>query len=341
MKKITSIIVLFFGLSQIVNAQNVITVDNSTGANAQFSDLQSAISAAITGDIIYVQPSEINYGDISIDKSLSLIGFSHNDPDKKTLIDEIDFLDNASNTSISGFHITNDINALNTNVELTNIIIENNYIDGTFWSSMFNSGVNGMIIRGNILSRIGSNSSSWLNYKNTIISNNITSFIYVNFHESITIKNNIFIDGSYPVNIGNSTGDLEIQNCILYESSSSTVNPNSTGVVYQNCSSYNIGSGSYTAFTGTNNLDNQNPLFVEDNDNTTFEADIDDYHLQAGSPGIGTGALGEDMGLFDGGGFTFNNFGFTNSIPTVTIETISTTVAPGQNLNVIISTTNH
>lgn len=341
-KNILASFLLLFGAIMTIQGQNIITVDNSVGASAQFSDLQSAISGAAPGDIIYVHPSETNYGDISIDKSIDLIGFSHNDVDKKTLVDEIDLLDNASNTRISGFHITNDINALNTNVELNTITIENNLIDGTIWSGMAYSGVSGMIIRGNVMYRIGSNSSTWLNYTNTIISNNvITSFIYTNFHESITIKNNIFIEGSYPVNVGNATGDLKVQNCIFYESSGATVNINGSGVLYENCLSYNIGGGSYSTLVGTNNLNNQNPLFVEDNNNTTFEAEIDDYKLKTGSPGIDAGINGEDIGLFDGSNFTFNNFGYTNGIPTVTIDAISTTVAPGQDLNVIISTTNH
>ena len=49
---------------------------------------------------------------------------------------------------------------------------------------------------------------------------------------------------------------------------------------------------------------------------------------------------GEDLGLFDGSGFVFDNVGFTDGIPTINIPAISTTVAPGQNLNVIINTTN-
>jgi hypothetical protein len=78
-----------------VNAQNVITVDNSVGANAQYNDLQSAISAATNGATIYVHASEINYGDIDINKPITLIGFSHSSSDKKSMIDAIDLLDNA------------------------------------------------------------------------------------------------------------------------------------------------------------------------------------------------------------------------------------------------------
>lgn len=321
-----------------IKAQNVITVDNSVGANAQYSDLQSAISAASSGDVIQVHASEINYGDISIDKPLKLIGFSHGATDKKTSVDEIDLLDNASNVTISGFNITNDINAINDTVEITNLVIENNNIEGTFWSGTSRAGVNTMIFRGNILYRIGSNSSVWLNYTNATFSNNIiTDYLYVNFHESTTIKNNIFIDAAYPVNVGNLSGDLEIQNCIFFESSSSTININAAGVVYENCLAYNIGSGSYTALNGTNNLNNQNPNF-ESAAGGVFNSETDDYHLQAGSPAIGSGVGGIDMGIYDGSTFTFNNFGYTNGIPTVKITNITDRIAPGANLSVTINT---
>ena len=328
-----------FLFALICNAQNTITVDNSVGANAQYSDLQSAISAASSGDIIYVHASEINYGDINIDKPLTLIGFGHGDADKQTLIDEINLLDDASNTTISGFYITNDLNASNSSTELTNIVIENNYFEsGSLYFPDANKGVNQMIIRGNVLYGIASSTSIWSNYKNTIISNNIIQrWIYIKFHESVTIKNNIFLDGYYPFNHGNATGDLEIQNCIFYESSSSTVNINAVGVVYENCLSYNIGSGSYSTLTGTNNLNNQNPNFVSADD-VLFNSQTDDYHLLGGSPAIGSGVSGVDMGIYDGSVFTFNNFGYTNGIPTVKITNITDRIAPGANLSVTIST---
>ena len=110
-------------LSLVVKAQSVITVDNSVGANAQYSNLQSAISAANAGDIIYVHPSEINYGtNITIDKEISLYGFGHSDPDKETMVSDFILANNASNVIISGFHITDDIYTNNT-TGLTNLVI--------------------------------------------------------------------------------------------------------------------------------------------------------------------------------------------------------------------------
>ncbi len=324
-------------LSFLVKAQNVLTVDNSVGANAQYSDLQTAISAASSGDIIYVHTSEVSYGNINIDKPLTLIGFSHSDTDKKTILGYVYLLDNASNTTISGFYISNELSASNNSTELSNIIIENNYIVSGIYSADTRAGINQMIIRGNVLYEVGDNVSVYSNFKNVIISNNIIRYwAYIKYHESATIKNNVFLGRYHPVNHDETTGDLDVQNCIFYDDSVSTRDINSDGVVYENCLTYNIGSGSYSVLNGTNNVNNQNPNFVSASDDI-FNV-TDDYNLQAGSPAIGTGVGGIDMGIYDNSAFTFNNVGHTNGIPTVKITNITDRIAPGANLSVTIST---
>ncbi len=324
-------------LSFSIKAQNVLTVDNTVGANAQYNDLQSAISAASNGDTIYVHASEVSYGNINIDKPLTLIGFSHSDTDKKTILGYVYLLDNASNTTISGFYISNELSASNNSTELTNIIIENNYLVSGIYSADTRAGINQMIIRGNVLYEVGDNVSVYSNFKNVIISNNIIRYwVYIKYHESATIKNNVFLGRYHPVNHDDTTGDLDVQNCIFYDNSVSTRDIKSDGVVYENCLTYNIGSGSYSVLNGTNNVNNQNPNFVSASDDI-FNV-TDDYNLQAGSPAIGTGVGGIDMGIYDNSAFTFNNVGHTNGIPTVKIINITDRIAPGANLSVTIST---
>lgn len=327
-------------LTLLVNAQSVITVDNSVGANAQYSDLQSAISAASAGDTIYVHPSATNYGIINIDKELTVIGYGHLNSDKQTLLNDIVLLNGSSGSSFSGLYITDDLYANNTSI-LTDINIENCYIadDLGFNSS---GGVDNAIVRGNIIYQIGttSGSSTWNNYTNTIISNNvILNYIGLENYQSITIKNNVFLSPNltYPIyNTNFAIGAITVQNNIFYYNTASTFDPNVSGVVFENCLTYNIGTGSITALLGSNNVNDQNPLFVSA-ENTIFNSNIDDYNLDAGSPAIGTGAGGVDMGIYDGT-FNFSNFGFTNGIPTVKIANITDRIAPGANLSVTINT---
>lgn len=343
MKKITLFTMALLGSLTIINAQNVITVDNSPGANAQYSDLQSAISQAQDGDIIQVHPSEINYGIADINKPLTLIGFSHGSPEKETLIDDIFLRNNASNTTIKGIHITDFISTDGNSNVIENIVVENCRIDdGIFFED---AGMNNVSIRGNVISRIGfiSNSTGSNNYSNTLISNNIiTNLVTVKSFQSTTIKNNLFLapDFNRPIfNVNDENGNQEVQNSIFIYQNGSSPNPNDPGVTFTNCLTFNYSSGPVVELEGVGNLNNLDPLFVETNGNDDFEVN-DDYNLQANSPAIGAGVNGEDLGLFDSGGFTFNNFGFTNGIPTINIQAISTAVAPGQSLNVIINTSN-
>ncbi|MCB0745619.1 MAG: hypothetical protein KDC67_17070, partial [Ignavibacteriae bacterium] len=110
-------------------AQNTITVDNSPGANADYSDLQPAINFANPNDIIYVHASETSYGQVTITKPLSIIGFGHSNPDKNTYLDGIILTNGSDGSYISGLKING---ALYTNEDNTTIIndlvIENNYL---------------------------------------------------------------------------------------------------------------------------------------------------------------------------------------------------------------------
>ncbi|MDN3665243.1 hypothetical protein ACFFU1_03305 [Algibacter miyuki] len=338
MKTKLSILVMALLFVYQVNAQNVLTVDNTQGANAQYNSLQGAISAASAGDTIYVHASITSYGEVVINKQLTLIGFGHSDTDKLTYISSANFSSNSSNSKLSGFYVTGSVYSSSVD-QLSGLSIENNYISSTLYFG--NGGVDNVIIRGNVINAIGTNNNSQNAYTNTIITNNIiTGALYVYNHDSTTIKNNIFsnTNGSRQiVNHNSSTGMLTVQNNIIYRHYYSTLGVNSAGVRYEYCLAYNRSSGNLDDLDGDNNLNNQNPLFVEDNDDALFSAG-DDYHLKLGSPAIGAGANGVDIGLYDGTPFIFNNYGYSNGIPTVKITSITDRVATGENLSVTINT---
>lgn len=305
MKKTTLSILIVLGSMFNLYSQNVITVDNSPGANAEFSDLQTAISNASVGDILYVHPSETSYGVIDVDKSLTLIGYSHSSPDKETIVSDINLGEAASNTKISGFHITNDFVIDNPTTTLTGIVFENNKVDDSMRFS--NAGVDGIVIRGNVIDYLGSvsNGSTANVYTNAIITNNIiTTIIYVRFSQSISIKNNVFLNAAVNHRIPEN-GNQIIQNSIFLHNSSLTRDVNDASLLFQNCLAFNLGSGNMEALLGSNNLNNNDPLFTETNGNAVFDSSIDDYTLQTGSQGIGAGIDGEDLGLFDNSGFSF------------------------------------
>ncbi|MFK7832475.1 MAG: hypothetical protein AB8B52_04290 [Winogradskyella sp.] len=344
MKQITTLSLMFLISSFFINAQTIITVDNSVGANAEYSDLQLAIDEAASGDIIYVHPSELTYGEIIVNKSINLIGFGHSNTLRNTIIEEIVLEDNASNSRFTGLYITDRIDCQNSILQIQDIIIENcrvnNRID--FGSFTQDEGVNNVIIRGSVTGTIMGNATD------LIITNNIirSRIIVDENYNSITIRNNIFFRATSGVqvpatNAGNANGSIILQNCIFYDDRGpSDTNNNSPGVIFENCLSYNQGTGNVDLMEGSNNLDNVDPLFVNVN-NDDFEAALDDYNLQAGSPAIGSGAGGLDMGLYDNINFVFNNSGFTAGIPSVSITAITEQVAPGGTIEVTIESSSN
>ena len=332
-KELFFTIVLLFVFSS--KAQTIITVDNTVGSNAEYSDLQTAIASSSPGDIIYVHPSETSYGVIIIDKELHLRGFSHSNANRVTFIERIEFGENGSNSSFSGLHITGNFIVEDLNTTLTGLVFENNIVDDNML--FLDAGVDGMIIRGNIIQEIGN--ILYQGYSNTIISNNIITWrINVENYQTITINNNLFIsDNSTAVirNFGN--GSITAQNNIIYVDVNNTTDVNYTGVIFEYCLAYNMGSGNMDPLNGTNNIINIDPLFVSAIDDN-FDAYLDNYHLQAGSVAIDAGANGVDMGLYDAGPFVFNNFGYTNNLPTVEILDITNTIPLGGVIDVTIET---
>lgn len=337
MKKITHSLILMVFTVSIGVAQNIITVDNSADTGAQFSDLQEAINSAQAGDVIYVQPSETDYGNILVDKPLTLIGYAHSDPDKQSIILDLTLGQNASNVRVAGLQV-DDLFVTNAQ-PITNLILESNLFEGDL--EFRNGGVNNLVVRGNIIENMGGNIRSF--FTNVIVSNNIfkgNNGLYVLFNESITINNNIFLGGG--VRSETNTSTLDVQNSIFIAFLSGNFDYNRQGLNFEHCLAYNAGPGTVTPLQGINNLANLDPLFESSGQFPTgFEALEDDYRLQPTSPGIGAGIDGVDLGVYDGSNFRFSQFGFTNGIPTVKIQSISTAVGPDQNLNVLIQATNN
>ena len=75
------LVLILIVLATGVNAQTIRIADNNstrpTGANI-YPTLQAAVNAAVPGDLVYVQPSPTSYGDITIDRQITLRGIGFN-----------------------------------------------------------------------------------------------------------------------------------------------------------------------------------------------------------------------------------------------------------------------
>ncbi|HMJ70334.1 MAG TPA: hypothetical protein VK508_15625 [Cyclobacteriaceae bacterium] len=82
MKHIASVVVIFIGSITACFA-TVHTLCNMPYSPGQHTTFSAAHAAAAAGDTIYVHGSHFNYGNISVNKPLVIIGTGHN-PDKQS-----------------------------------------------------------------------------------------------------------------------------------------------------------------------------------------------------------------------------------------------------------------
>ncbi len=314
-------------------AQTTWTVDNRPGTTAQFSSVQAAHDAAQPGDFIYIHPSPNSYGTLSIKKEIHLRGIGHN-PElangEHAIMGSISISRNAteatssSNSSISGL----DIGVINDGNEaaFTNILIQNNRINNLNFYQAYN-----YIVQGNVFNST-SGYSVYFNtpsHANNIISHNIfniisnpgpTTAVFNGLVASDTVTNNLLVMSSNGATntFFNSCNNPTVNNNMFILGTAavvSSINLNNSNINFQNCLTFDYGGQTVATLSGTNNLNNTNPQFIDVGTpaNPTF-AYTHNYKLATGSPAIDAGSDGDDLGIF-GQGFLFQMKGYPFDLP--------------------------
>ena len=299
MKKLLLLISLMF--STIVLSQTTYTVDNKPNAKADFDNLQTAINTVSAGSTLLVQGSSASYGEIKINKKITIIGpgyFLDENPNTQVYkssvkIDDVLFDEGASNSSINGLDFepehgirflkpASNISILNNHVgfiygslSCTNIIVKNNYIFYRF-SYSFN---------------VGSN-SVYLGAGSVVTGNYVAGFVH---GEHLTVTNNIcYLKGA---STGYAVKSSNIYNNIILKAANNYVSFISD--VFENSLYNNIiirDPGSSTDIDNNLVIDTSIELFI-DNTNSRYSSD-GKYILASGSPAKGAGVGGVDCGMF-------------------------------------------
>lgn len=330
-----------FSASTLLYAQPTThIVNNNVGTDADFTDLQAAIDAATDGDIIHVQQSSTNYGNVTLDKELTIIGRSHSDASYSSQVININLAEGSSNTTLKGLRISTITEPF---VSGATHVIENLVLQDNRISQITNLGLygtfNNMLIQGNV---IDSNITIAAKTSNVLITNNLinASGISLSMVDTLLFTNNVlsYFNG---VGISNNTSDLlNISNCIfvIVRTVDRTVNLSSGSGTIQvtNCITYNYNSpNNYTFSTGsnitlTNNQENIDPLFVDRATlgDGSFSPELYDLNLQASSTVV-------DDGIYEN--YNFKPLGTPTGLPSIKIDTYSPTVPKNSNLTVTIS----
>lgn len=321
------------------------TVSNNPDRPAQFTAVQTAVDAASPSDTILVTGGTYNET-VTLVKNLVLYGEAIEGPEfPHVYITAINFGRFNSSLSSSGsrvygtriFSIT--INpsfsgALAGQQTLDDIIIERCWIQGGNMYNYANDGVSNITFRNSLIS--GANL-----YLDQSFNSNFSALLMTN-----CIFDNTRIDGYTGSNVSDMNGNLVIRNSVFLNRSNSCFGEMAEVVLENNifyaaeptglslstfnnnltylCNSNMI---PYGDNLGSANIVNQDPLFTNYpalGGNHSWDWD---YSLQAGSPALGTGTNGTDIGL-GGGNAPVDNLPKYAKIPGVTLLDIPVSSVP-------------
>ncbi|WP_210487146.1 hypothetical protein [Rufibacter aurantiacus] len=329
MKKIILLITVALFLGEL--QAKVLTVSNRAGNSAQYKTVPAAITAAAAGDTIYIHGSETSYGDVTIDKKLTLMGTGHNPKKELALVSTLGtvtvdaFNGGASGTSLIGLRIGSVSNATYGQKDVT---IKRCRIDSYIYAFGSTGGISTNWIIENCIFPYVQISNDKTNVYNFLIRNNIITQGLYGTHTCV-IDNNVFIGSSAAFS------DVHyaiIQNNVFYGATpkgaaNSTFNNNITFSPSDSALPYGTNGGSL-------NKVNVDPKFTKFTANVGFSYDHD-YRLQASSPGKNAGTDKTDIGIYGGIGFSETG---EPPVPVVRVFTIlNGVVAPNGKLNIKIS----
>lgn len=341
-------ICLFMALltSGLVIAQTLHTVDNNSPSAGDFTSLSAAIDAAAAGDTIYIVPSTISYGAITLTKVLHLRGAGHapevtNGTASKVGNISLNIPIGGAGITISGLDF-NDLGVVGAqpypDLQVSNCLLRRITAGSTL------NQCNNWIILGNVINANTFNVINKSNSQGWIVSNNyirtqatsVTWSLFANFDATDIVRNNIVVN---QINNGawqllNACQGMLIENTIfVFNGNSTGFNLAGNSATFHNCLTYSYPGQSLTALPGEDNLDNQDPQFADIGTNPYFEA-TKDFSLQPTSPGAGYGTDGQDIGLF-GSDFNFSYRGYPQDMPYITfMEITNAIVGQGGVLNV-------
>lgn len=313
------------------------TVDNNANSGAMYtgaSALQNAITASTPGDTLLIHPSATSYGVLTTGKRLIIVGLGHNPANsninQKVMVSTVTFQTNAANSLLTGI----DYSTITTSsATCTGIRILNNR--GGNISGL--AGANNWVIQGNIIEGAqwvySNGSTGWL-VKNNIF-NNLTWTIY-GFDNTSSFLNNIVITstGNFAYN---SINPIVNNNIFILTGTASAVvlggSPVVSTVVFNNNLTYSPEFNPIPPLSGSNNLNETNPGFVNAPFATITNFYSNNYNVTGSAVNAGTD--GDDLGVFGASNFAFDVHGRPDLWPYMTSLNISNSSVPkGQNINV-------
>jgi hypothetical protein len=276
----------------------VFTVNNANPSPGQYNTFAAAVVAASTGDTLMVSGTDISYGNVTMNKALTVIGpgwvVSGGGISRVAIFGTITFSESGSR--FIGLRAAS-ITSVNAGLALlSDIIIQRCIIDVSVnaaaedWE---NCNIEGCVFSEWNGYNITSANSSVIITASVIRNNVFNGFLY--YVTNSDISNNIFLGTGSVIQIasGGTTNNTFGGNIVVGRILSSiNASNNVTG---------NLSWGGSGVWVQSGNITNVDPMFTSYVQNTIHIWGYD-YALQVGSPAIGSGPAGNDMGVYGGDG---------------------------------------
>jgi hypothetical protein len=332
-------IALILLMSAVSMSATVRNVNNSSPSPGQFSTLSAAISASLAGDTIYLAGTGIDYGNVTLDKQLTLIGpgwkvsgaiYSGNAQVGTITMNNLA----AAGSRFIGFRFFQ-LNSNTAAVQIfSGIVVQRCIVDDCLF--LGNDDWTGTLVEGNLFTSTGPNffaPVSSANVTQSTVRNNIFNGVLF-YATSNVIEQNIFCGTSNASTAVVSQGTLNTfrnnicmgRNCLSVDN---------TATVTANMS-FQCGNNT---FNGTGNYPNTDPEFQSYTVGLFSWAH--NYQLKSSSPALGAGFGGVDLGVYAGEG-VYRKDGEPNIPIVLTIDVPGgSTIPANANISITITGTVH
>lgn len=303
MKKIILLSALFVCTISSLKS-TVYTVSNNTalpGSPGQYTTIAAAMSAATSGDTIYIQPSATSYGGFTPTKGLTFIGAGYNPQTTSNLKSEVGnvyFGNGSSNSKLIGLYINGEVGWSNT-FAVSNYIVSRCQILYRFNMNNGSNDPSGRLLIENCLV-FGYGGGSVLseaapcavknNFFDVGASGTITG---LNTSYTDTIKNNTFICGGNP--LAAMKNDI-IENNLFYNNFPDASNTTNT---FNNNYVFGASTLPYGTNVGSGNISNTIPTFNVFVCGQSFAYNVD-FRPLSGHACKNGGTDGTDIGMTGG-----------------------------------------
>lgn len=338
-------IFLLFLCSYSKTYATVWTVSNDVLRPAQFTTIQAAVNGSSPGDTLRIAGSNTQYEGVILYFPMTWIGEGANNPNGfSTRIGNLNLYRlnsslGSNGSKFYGIHFTQvffDPLFSDSTVEqriLSDITFERCRIEGQFYfvndsqQKITNIFSRNCVFIGSLnLGPIAQNTNKISGIFTNCVFDGGSSFNAAStnvLNGAVIIRNSLFLNNT-AARFNNINGII-VENCIFYKSEPT----GAINSVFNNNISYlaNNNTLPYGNNAGSGNLINVNPLFINYPALGANFAWTHNYGLQAGSPAIGTGSNGTNIGL-TGGNAPVNNIPGNSRIPAIMGLTLPTSSVP-------------